>query len=334
MKTLAGKSKRSRISEISKIMETKLQGDSDREGKIKKHCFVIMPFSQTNEKKNHTKEYWDWFFEGFLQPVLEPHYKVSRSQATTANLTRDIMLDIVLADLVVAVLTDNNPNVLWELGVRHFSRNGTILLIEKGSKREFDLCVHGSLEYEDFRPDKFHDEIKPYLESAKQEVSDSPVSDFLNIGPNFCMHYAAANLQRAKMFIADHLNEAKDHNEFKVRLKSTLEEFQNDLNPKYNAQITIVDLENANPKIWFHREQGEIGKNPSDPNNLFWKNFYRPDKSYFDAMLVICRGIRLGYVYSYEERLTALAFDTLMKPKWLIVSEAHDPRHLRPMLKQ
>ena len=109
-------------------METKLQEASGREGK-KKHCFVIMPFCQTAEPR-HTKQYWDWFFKGFIKLAIEPHgYTVSRSEDTTANITRDVMLDIALADLVVAVLTDKNPNVLWELGVRHFSRNGTICLI-------------------------------------------------------------------------------------------------------------------------------------------------------------------------------------------------------------
>jgi hypothetical protein len=314
-------------------METKFQEPPDRKGK-KKLCFVIIPFSQTAEPR-HTQQYWNWFFNGFIKPAIEPHgYTVSRSQDTTANITRDVMLDIALADLVVAVLTDKNPNVLWELGVRHFSRNGTICLIEKGTKRDFDLCVHGSLEYEDFQFDKFCKDVKRYIESAEQEISDSPVSDFLNIGPNFCVHYAASILQRVKTLIEKYLSETgKD--EFGDGLKKLLDEFQSELNRKYNAQITVIDVhpEKQTAKTLFHLDPHLIGKDPNDSNRLFWKNFYKPNESYFTAMKVICRGIRLGYIELYEERLTAIAFDTLMKPKWLIVSEAHDPRLLRPMLK-
>jgi hypothetical protein len=93
-------------------------------------------------------------------------------------------------------------------------------------------------------------------------------------------------------------------------------------------------LEKPSPEIWYHRDSEQIGKNPKDPKELFWKNFYKPDQSYFDAMLTVRCGVRLGYIDGYEERLTAISFDTLMRPKWLIVSEAHDPRCLRPMIKQ
>jgi hypothetical protein len=316
-------------------MDIEYQGGAKAVKVTGKRCFVLMPFSQTTER--HTKEYWDWFFDGFIRQALEPRgYTVSRSQATTGNITRNIMLDLALADLVVAVLTDKSPNVLWELGVRHFARNGTICLIEKGGKRDFDLCVHGSLEYEDFRFEKFREDIKPFLESADRDVSDSPVSDFLNNGPNFCMHYAAATLQRLQMLIETlppPLDEADEHKWFRERLEGALSEFQGALDRKYNAQVTIVELK-VPPKILFHRDPNEIGKDPTVPKpDIFWSNFCKPNQSYFEAMVVIRRGLRLGYIKDYEDRLSALAFDTLLRPKWLVVSEAHDARPLQPMLK-
>ena len=41
------------------------------------------------------------------------------------------MNDLVCSHLVIAVLTDFNPNVWYELGVRHSHRSGTIMLCEK-----------------------------------------------------------------------------------------------------------------------------------------------------------------------------------------------------------
>jgi len=49
-------------------METGFEKTANSE--MKKQCFVIMPFSQTSEPR-HTKEYWDWFFEGFIKKALE-----------------------------------------------------------------------------------------------------------------------------------------------------------------------------------------------------------------------------------------------------------------------
>lgn len=49
--------------------------------------------------------------------------------------------------IVVADLTDANPNVYWELGVRQSFKHGTITIAEDGTVLPFDLGVKGSLSY-------------------------------------------------------------------------------------------------------------------------------------------------------------------------------------------
>jgi len=95
-----------------------------------KQAFVIMPFSETNSK--HNSEYWRDFFENFVKPTVEKFgYSCRRSSAQPANIVKDILTELLNTDLVIAVLTDFNANVWYELGVRHSIRRGTIMIIEE-----------------------------------------------------------------------------------------------------------------------------------------------------------------------------------------------------------
>jgi hypothetical protein len=85
-----------------------------------------MPFSETTPE--HTEEYWTSHFEGFLKPIVEEigGIDVFRSEALRGDVLKKIILDLSNSDIVIADLTDSNPNVYWELGIRHSLKNGTI----------------------------------------------------------------------------------------------------------------------------------------------------------------------------------------------------------------
>jgi len=106
----------------------------------KTRCFVIMPFSQTSE--HHTEEYWNNHYQAFLKPVIESHSLVPyRSSPLRGDILRQIITELVTAPLVIADLTDANPNVYWELGVRQSFKHGTITIAENDTTLPFDLGV-------------------------------------------------------------------------------------------------------------------------------------------------------------------------------------------------
>jgi hypothetical protein len=143
-----------------------------------KKCFVIMPFSNTSEE--HTSGYWSGLFETFLTPALRKHgYEAYKSVDTPNNITKRIVKELAMADLVLAVLTDGRPNVLYELGVRHSLRNGTIMIME-GAERPFDISNYGILSYSDQDLAKFKSDLGRYIRAAEERSEDSPVADFLN----------------------------------------------------------------------------------------------------------------------------------------------------------
>jgi hypothetical protein len=106
-----------------------------------KRCFVIMPFSRTRPK--HTAEYWDDFFYDFIKPAVEKlGYTCKRSTAKPGNIMKAIVNELATSDVVLAVLTDYNPNVLYELGTRHSLKRGTIMMLEKGQRIPFDIAQY------------------------------------------------------------------------------------------------------------------------------------------------------------------------------------------------
>ena len=113
----------------------------------RKTCFVIMPFSETSAE--HTEEYWTTHFETFLKPLIEGggDWTARRSTALRGDIIREIISDLVTAHTVVVDLTDSNPNVYWELGVRQSFKHGTLTIAEHGTKLPFDISAKGSLFY-------------------------------------------------------------------------------------------------------------------------------------------------------------------------------------------
>jgi hypothetical protein len=103
-----------------------------------------MPFSQTTDK--HTEKYWTEHFEDFLKPLIEecPQLEAYRSEPIRGDIIRQIIKDLIMSPVVVADLTDHNPNVFWELGIRQSFRHCTITIAENGTKMPFDILSKGT----------------------------------------------------------------------------------------------------------------------------------------------------------------------------------------------
>ncbi len=131
-------------------------------------CFVIMPFSKTTDE--HTEDYWTHHFEDFLKPLIEenPNLEARRSKAMRGDILREIITDLVVSRVVVADLTDNNPNVYWELGVRQSFKQGTITIAEAGTKLPFDIGGKGTL----FYYPKDHLKMADFRKRFKEAIQD------------------------------------------------------------------------------------------------------------------------------------------------------------------
>jgi hypothetical protein len=155
---------------------------SSDEGKNMSKCFVIMPFSGTRDPR-HDASYWDKFYQNYLKPSVEElGYICERSVATSSSIIGTIIDDLFNSDVVLAILTDFNANVLYELGVRHSLAHGTIMAIEKGQPIPFDLSQFGVVQYQEVDRAHFVQELERHIrDQRRRPVPDNPVAEHLRL---------------------------------------------------------------------------------------------------------------------------------------------------------
>jgi tetratricopeptide (TPR) repeat protein len=109
------------------------------------HAFVVMPYG-TKEEIDFNRVYTE-----LIQPALEAAgFEVFRAdeEMRAGDIRTDMFQELLVADLVVADLSIDNPNVWYELGVRHALRaRGVIGIRSRRSYMPFDVYTDRSLLY-------------------------------------------------------------------------------------------------------------------------------------------------------------------------------------------
>jgi len=72
--------------------------------------------------------------KGYIIPALHPAPETEPDHAETGLVTNQILLSHEQADLLVADLTGNNPNVLYELGIYHAFGEASIMVREETNR--------------------------------------------------------------------------------------------------------------------------------------------------------------------------------------------------------
>src|SRR5260221_4255669 len=132
-----------------------------------KTCFVISPIGEEGSPIRYRA---DKIYNYVISPIIrEAGYKVSRADKLSVPglITSQIVEQILECDLVVADLTGRNPNVYYELAVRHAIRKPFIQIVEAGESLPFDIAGMRtiSINHTDLESvEKFKIEIKKQIE--------------------------------------------------------------------------------------------------------------------------------------------------------------------------
>lgn len=108
---------------------------------MKTKAFVIMPFAPD----------FDEIYNLFIADALtESGFEVFRADdiRRQQNILQDIVSAISTSNLIVADLTDSNPNVYYELGIAHALRKQVILLTQNLEELPFDLRSYRVINYD------------------------------------------------------------------------------------------------------------------------------------------------------------------------------------------
>jgi ActR/RegA family two-component response regulator len=159
-----------------------------REDHPPKKCFVIMPFSKT---RSCDENQWRDIFDNTIKPAVEElglNYVCTRANLVIGNIIKDILDNLNKADVVIADMTDRNPNVFYELGVRHALRNTTVLITQNIDDIPFDLQHYAALQY-DWKTKngkkEFREKIRTVFAEIEKDPTDknvmSPVWEYLKL---------------------------------------------------------------------------------------------------------------------------------------------------------
>lgn len=117
---------------------------------MKAHAFVAMPFGS---KPGHDGQPIDFnrVYVEYIRPALESAglevFRADQEQRA-GDIRSDMFQELLIADLVVADLTLDNPNVWYELGVRHALRaRGVVLVQGPRPSQPFDIYTDRKLRY-------------------------------------------------------------------------------------------------------------------------------------------------------------------------------------------
>ena len=105
-----------------------------------KVCFLISPIGKEG---SDVRTNADEVMKYIIEPACAAfNYKVIRADkmSNTGLITKAIIEQIISADLVIADLTDNNPNVFYELAIRHSYRKPAIQIIKGEVNIPFDIA--------------------------------------------------------------------------------------------------------------------------------------------------------------------------------------------------
>lgn len=140
-------------------------------------AFVISPIGDPDSPERKRA---DQILNHVIEPIVsEFGYKAVRSDKIDKPgiITSQIVNHIINDPLVVADLTERNPNVFYELAIRHAIRKPVIQLIRKGERIPFDVSTQRTIQIDHKDLDSVDEAKKELRKQIKAVVEDPTLVD-------------------------------------------------------------------------------------------------------------------------------------------------------------
>lgn len=212
---------------------------SNEETQQQKRCFVIMPFS---DPEGYAKGHFRKIYEQIIKPAIENAgyvaYRVDENGVSDL-ITTKIFQAILDCEMAICDLSSRNPNVLYELGIRHAFDKPVVLINDDKTERIFDIQGISTIEY---RRERLYDEV---IEDQKK------ISEAIAANENNSSSYSIINMIKLQEVAYDKnykdVNPHELNNAILMRVIDALdrvEQIQNNYNKPMYLKKTIRRQEN------------------------------------------------------------------------------------------
>lgn len=112
----------------------------------KKKCFVITPIGNND---TDIRRHIDGIIDQSIIPALKDKYdiEVAHRKYEIGSINDRVIGSVYDSELVIANLTTLNPNVMYELAIRHSFGKPAIVIAEDGTKLPFDITDENTIFY-------------------------------------------------------------------------------------------------------------------------------------------------------------------------------------------
>lgn len=142
-----------------------------------KACFVIAPIG---EAESETRKRSDQILKHVISPAAEAcGYRATRADQISepGMITSQVIQKIVDDPLVIADLTERNPNVFYELAIRHVIKKPLVQLIKKGEQIPFDVAGTRTIHVDHHDLDSVEEAKKEIIAQVKSLEADSSTQE-------------------------------------------------------------------------------------------------------------------------------------------------------------
>ena len=173
---------------------------------MKPLCFVLMPFGRKQDGTGRLIDF-DTVYQQIIAPAvtaagLEPIRADEEQVGGTIH--KPMYERLMLCEFAVADVTGANPNVYYELGIRHAVRpSSTVILFAEGTSLPFDIPLLRGMPYRldasgnPANPEGDRQNIMQRLQAANQEPhDDSPLFTLIQDMPRITVDHEKTDLFR------------------------------------------------------------------------------------------------------------------------------------------
>jgi hypothetical protein len=264
-----------------------------------KKCFVIAPIGAEGSE---TRQRSDQILKHLITPATkECGYQAIRADKISEPgiITSQVIQHLIDDDLVIADLTEKNPNVFYELAIRHAIKKPVVQIIQVGESIPFDVSMTRTIpvNYRDLDSvDNCRDELIKQIRTVEKDPSkvDSPVSVAIDLQS---LYQSKNPLEKSTTKIISMLQELKSYLSYESRGPR--------FNPAFSKEFLI-----AFGQLFHLIELSEGQKLTREKVEEIRHHFHQLEQMFFMAM--------------EDSRLSRYTIEDLMRP-----SEVHRSRVIK-----